>query len=601
METIRRIIGAARGGLFRHIQPGRLLRAAMPEVFPVTAAAALLAAYGMPAGMGSLFGVGGSYALPVLGIAFLCAIWCAGMNIYPAFAGTVLGSLAGGRPQGAAAAMLILLCTFLQKKKKRLPEGMRYLYTAAVLTVLYPVFGTLTIQGAAGYFGGICVSVAAAVLMRHALGGIESILGRREVTDERIVTIALLAGVAVMAFGKFELFGISPGAVAAAVFCMLAAYSKGIAAVSCAAAAAVGRVMGCGGDLVFVAVLCSCTLLCCCLRDFGKWGIGGGFTAASIVFAVLIPGAGKLNIAETLIAAAAFLAVPDDFFEKLDANRPGYRDGKYEQRLSAVTYKLNSLADVLGQMAKLFEPNGSGEQAAADGFVNRQLAGVANCIKKLASDGVYGRGQKYRISFGCAVSPKAGNSETGDSCCVREFDGLRMAAISDGMGSGGPARRESLRTVELFAALTGVGFRPEEAAECLNRLLLREGEDMYATLDALVFDTVSGSVSLAKHGAPPSYILREGRLSTLYAEALPVGILPQARPAVCTARLRKGDIVVMMSDGVADALGKELVAAVTDRTRNAGSPKAAAEELLAFADEKGGRTDDMTVIVAKVE
>ena len=601
METIRRIIGAARGGLFRHIQPGRLLRAAMPEVFPVTAAAALLAAYGMPAGMGSLFGAGGSYALPVLGIAFLCAIWCAGMNIYPAFAGTVLGSLAGGRPQGAAAAMLILLCTFLQKKKKRLPEGMRYLYTAAVLTVLYPVFGTLTIQGAAGYFGGICVSVAAAVLMRHALGGIESILGRREVTDERIVTIALLAGVAVMAFGKFELFGISPGAVAAAVFCMLAAYSKGIAAVSCAAAAAVGRVMGCGGDLVFVAVLCSYTLLCCCLRVFGKWGIGGGFTAASIVFAVLIPGAGKLNIAETLIAAAAFLAVPDDFFEKLDANRPGYRDGKYEQRLSAVTYKLNSLADVLGQMAKLFEPNGSGEQAAADGFVNRQLAGVANCIKKLASGGVYGRGQKYRISFGCAVSPKAGNSETGDSCCVREFDGLRMAAISDGMGSGGPARRESLRTVELFAALTGVGFRPEEAAECLNRLLLREGEDMYATLDALVFDTVSGSVSLAKHGAPPSYILREGRLSTLYAEALPVGILPQARPAVCTARLRKGDIVVMMSDGVADALGKELVAAVTDRTRNAGSPKAAAEELLAFADEKGGRMDDMTVIVAKVE
>ena len=70
---------------------------------------------------------------------------------------------------------------------------------------------------------------------------------------------------------------------------------------------------------------------------------------------------------------------------------------------------------------------------------------------------------------------------------------------------------------------------------------------------------------------------------------------------MCKARLRKGDIVVMMSDGVADALGKELVAAVTDRTRNAGSPKAAAEELLAFADEKGGRTDDMTVIVAKVE
>lgn len=108
--------------------------------------------------------------------------------------------------------------------------------------------------------------------MRHALGGIESILGRREVTDERIVTIALLAGVAVMAFGKFELFGISPGAVAAAVFCMLAAYSKGIAAVSCAAAAAVGRVMGCGGDLVllqcFAAAHCSAAV--CVFSENGE-------------------------------------------------------------------------------------------------------------------------------------------------------------------------------------------------------------------------------------------------------------------------------------------------------------------------------------------
>jgi len=120
METIRRIIGAARGGLFRHIQPGRLLRAAMPEVFPVTAAAALLAAYGMPAGMGSLFGVGGSYALPVLGIAFLCAIWCAGMNIYPAFAGTVLGSFAGGRPRGCGDAYPAL---HIFAKEKETPSG----------------------------------------------------------------------------------------------------------------------------------------------------------------------------------------------------------------------------------------------------------------------------------------------------------------------------------------------------------------------------------------------------------------------------------------------------------------------------------------------
>lgn len=597
METIKRILGAAGCGTLRGVRPIKLLRAVTPELLSI-AAAVLLAAYRLPESVQMLFAAGG---WPLLGIAFLCAVQCAGMNFYPVLAGTVVGSLASGRVSGAAAAVLMTLCSILQKKKKRRREVSGYLHMAAVLTALYPVFGKLTIQCAVSYFGGICVCTAAAVLMRHALGGIENVLRRRELEDERVITIALLAGIITMAFGQLEIFGISPGAVFAAIFCMLAAYSKGIAAVSCAAAVAVGRVMGCGGDLVFVAALCSCTLLCCCLRVFGKWGVGGGFTAAAIVFAVIIPGSGRLNIAETLAASAAFLAIPEVFFEKLDANRPGYREGRYEQRLSAVTYKLNSLADVLEQMSGLFERNAGEKQTADAGFIGRQFTCVADCIKKLAADCVYSRGRCFGISFGCASSPKAGNSETGDSCCVREFDGLRMAVISDGMGSGGAARRESLRTVELFAALTGVGFRPDAAAECLNRLLLREGGEMYATLDALVFDTANGSVSLAKHGAPPSYILRGGRLSTLYAEALPVGILPQARPAVCTAQLRRGDIVVMMSDGVADALGKELVAAVTDRVCNEENPKAAAAELIAFAAEKGGRADDMTVVVAKVE
>ena len=114
----------------------------------------------------------------------------------------------------------------------------------------------------------------------------------------------------------------------------------------------------------------------------------------------------------------------------------------------------------------------------------------------------------------------------------------------------------------------------------------------------MLFDRASGSVIAAKHGAPASYILRHGRLNALSAEALPVGIVEEAKTAVFRVHVKRGDVLIMMSDGVSDALGDRLCEALLS-TCGQGDPEAAANALIERARRMGG-ADDMTAIVAMV-
>ena len=122
---------------------------------------------------------------------------------------------------------------------------------------------------------------------------------------------------------------------------------------------------------------------------------------------------------------------------------------------------------------------------------------------------------------------------------------------------------------------------------------------MFATMDALLFDLSSGEAQFVKYGAPPSYILRGGKVHTLYAEALPAGIVKEARPALHVAPLRRGDTVVLMTDGAFDALGAELSRTLLESVGGANTADDAAQALLLAAREKSG-ADDMTEIVARI-
>ena len=66
------------------------------------------------------------------------------------------------------------------------------------------------------------------------------------------------------------------------------------------------------------------------------------------------------------------------------------------------------------------------------------------------------------------------------------------------------------------------------------------------------------------------------------------------------AQLMRGDAVIMMTDGLWDALGQELLAAIIEEVGGANTPQDGADALLRRALERSP-ADDMSVIVARVE
>ena len=212
---------------------------------------------------------------------------------------------------------------------------------------------------------------------------------------------------------------------------------------------------------------------------------------------------------------------------------------------------------------------------------------------------------KQRVSLGfeqdamlhatVQVSKAEGESVSGDATGECRFPGGRVCfALSDGMGRGRQARSESEAAIRLLFRLYHAGVQKELVYENVNRMLLAQTEsEMYATLDAVSIDLNTGEAELLKYGAPPSYLLRDGQISPITGEALPCGILAEAKPSVVRVKLRRNDRIVLCSDGVQDVLPEGVDMAI--RSVEACEQKTG-DALLELAKTRGG-TDDMTVMV----
>ena len=194
--------------------------------------------------------------------------------------------------------------------------------------------------------------------------------------------------------------------------------------------------------------------------------------------------------------------------------------------------------------------------------------------------------------------------EDEESVCGDETGELRMPsgkvvyAVSDGMGSGEEANRESRAAIDLLFDQFRLGVERELIYENVNRLLMARGErEVYATLDAASIDLVTGEAEMVKFGAPPTCLVRGGNVRTLSGEALPCGIVDEARPCVHRIRLRQRDRLVFCTDGVYDLLGKDLEAEL--KKAPARPLERLAEDLMEAARQKGQR-DDMTIMVVEV-
>jgi stage II sporulation protein E len=127
------------------------------------------------------------------------------------------------------------------------------------------------------------------------------------------------------------------------------------------------------------------------------------------------------------------------------------------------------------------------------------------------------------------------------------------ALISDGMGSGSSAAYTSGVCSMFIEKMLSAGNRADITLRMLNNVIRSEnmgcGDECSATVDLLELDLMSGGASFIKSGAAPTYIAREGTVYKVSSRTMPVGIIKDADARITKFDTKKGDIIVMMSDG----------------------------------------------------
>ncbi len=182
--------------------------------------------------------------------------------------------------------------------------------------------------------------------------------------------------------------------------------------------------------------------------------------------------------------------------------------------------------------------------------------------------------------------------------------GKFVIALSDGMGTGERAAKESQAILELINSFLEAGFDFKVAVKMINSIMIMRSEpDVFVTLDLCIIDLYTGEVRFIKTGAEPSFILNKGgRVRTVKTSSLPVGLLADAEAGVVTTKLQDGDKIVMLTDGV--SMGESdntwVDRFIQEKSDNGGE---ISKEILNRALEKSGDAvkDDMTVLTVSLK
>lgn len=211
----------------------------------------------------------------------------------------------------------------------------------------------------------------------------------------------------------------------------------------------------------------------------------------------------------------------------------------------------------------------------------------------------------YRVETGAAAVCQGENAECGDNCVMRYLsDGKYAAALSDGMGTGHRASRDSGATVTLLGDFLEAGFDKEVSVRLINSIMvMKSANEAFATVDMCVIDLFGGEAEFIKNGAEPSYIKHEKSTEVVRAASLPVGVMRDMEIQSFAHKLYDGDFVVMLSDGLQMKRGHaDWIKQIIEEAERKMPAQELADRIMDMAKTlKGGKADDdMTVIVLKI-
>ncbi len=277
----------------------------------------------------------------------------------------------------------------------------------------------------------------------------------------------------------------------------------------------------------------------------------------------------------------------------IEADVSVFRDRSGRLHILLESAKLKRLMDEPGSLERLSE-----------------VVGVRLCRPNSSDERAEGRvtlleAEPLSVSVGVASMKKEGEAVSGDrGTYFKTEQGVLCILLSDGMGSGESAAKESVAAIRILERFLRTGIEPMLAMKMLNSVMLLKNCDEwgFATVDLLCIDLFSGSAAFYKYGAAPSYVKSTRQIRRVRSETLAAGLSvgTAAVPDVVKMRLHPGNIALIASDGVLaennDSWIRKLLSdADTDNM------KLLARETLKTALKQYGASDDMTVLAVRVE
>jgi serine phosphatase RsbU (regulator of sigma subunit) len=143
------------------------------------------------------------------------------------------------------------------------------------------------------------------------------------------------------------------------------------------------------------------------------------------------------------------------------------------------------------------------------------------------------------------------------------YDFIRLAkdkwglVIADVSGKGVPAALFMALSRTLVRSTAQGAILPSDAINHANNLILQDSKaSMFVTIFYAVFDSGTSTLKYANAGHNPPLLVTgsENKVALLKAQGVPLGILSDIKSTTDEITLKKGDMVVLYTDGVTEAM-----------------------------------------------
>ncbi len=213
----------------------------------------------------------------------------------------------------------------------------------------------------------------------------------------------------------------------------------------------------------------------------------------------------------------------------------------------------------------------------------------------------------FTFSYGISMKTKDGGKISGDSYSILDLENhCNVIALSDGMGAGESAKSISSLTLDLLDDLLVANMKVDDAIKIVNSLLVIKSKDEeFATLDLCEINKYTGDCNFYKVGSAQTYVLRNNKVKSISSDSLPIGIIEKIDIKLFKFKVRKGDYIIMVTDGISE-MDKEKLDKdkwLIDALENlkVRQPQDIADLILTRADKiNDGVADDKTVLVCRV-